>query len=309
MPLLRALGACRVNQMGTLRRCRPRRAGALIAVLVAGLTITAAACRPSGRRYVLKGQVVAVDPARQELTIRHDDIPGFMPGMTMAFKVSEGKQMDGRTAGELVTATLVVNGTEAHLRDVARTGFAPLADPSSPARVMALIEPGLAVRDARLIDESGAPRRLADWRGRILAVTFMYTRCPLPDFCPVMDRHFRAVQEQVRADARLRGEVQLLSVSFDPDYDSPAVLGRRAADLGADPSLWHFLTGAREDVDGFAAQFGVSVLRSGEPAGDIVHNLRTAIIDREGKLITTLSGSEWAPPDLVAEIRRAHARR
>jgi protein SCO1/2 len=122
-----------------------------------------------------------------------------------------------------------------------------------------------------------------------------------------MDRHFRAVQDQVRADPALLGGVLLLSVSFDPEHDQPAVLTQHAARLGADPAVWHFLTGNRDDVEAFAAQFGVSVMR--DRAGEIAHNLRTAIIDGEGRLITSLSGSDWAPADLVAEIRRARARR
>ena len=175
--------------------------------------------------------------------------------------------------------------------------------------VMDLLEPGEAVRDATLVDETGTRHRLEDWRGTVLAVTFIYTRCPLPNFCPVMDRHFRAVQEQVRTDPALRGGVRLLSVSFDPEHDQPGVLAKHAANLGADPAVWHFLTGNREDVDAFAAQFGVAVMRDAATPDEIVHSLRTAIIDGEGKLMTTLGGSEWAPADLVAEIRRARARR
>ena len=291
----------------------PRIPGRLVAALTAAaavaLAVGAIGCQRPARRYQLKGQIVAVDPARQELTIKHQDIPGFMPAMTMAFKVWEPRLMASRVPGELVTATLVVSGTDAHLRDVARTGFSPSVDAPPATRVMNLLEPGAAIRDATLVDETGTRHRLEDWRGRVLAVTFIYTRCPLPNFCPVMDRHFRAVQEQVRADPALRGGVQLLSVSFDPEHDRPAVLMKHAVKLGADPAVWHFLTGNREDVEAFAAQFGVSVMRDPTAPDELVHNLRTAIIDGEGKLISILGGSEWAPADLVAEIRRARARR
>src|SRR6188508_1075868 len=144
--------------------------------------------------------------------------------------------MASRVPGELVTATLVINGTEAHLRDVARTGFSPVVEAHAVPPVVDLLDPGEAVRDATLLDETGTGHRLEDWRGRVLAVTFVYTRCPLPNFCPVMDRHFRAVQDQVRADPALRGGVLLLSVSFDPEHDQPAVLMKHAARLGADPA-------------------------------------------------------------------------
>jgi len=278
---------------------------AAIVALAAGTT----GCQRQAQQYELNGQILAVDPTRQELTIKHQDIPGFMPGMTMAFKVFEPRLMDGRTPGELVTATLVVKGTAAYLRNLSRTGFAPVVEAHAATRVIDLLEPGETLRDATLLDETGTRRRLADWQGRILAVAFVYTRCPLPNFCPLMDRHFAAVQEQVQADVALRDRVRLVSVSIDPEHDRPDVLAKHAARLGADRAVWQFLTGDREEVEAFASQFGVSVMREGTAADDIVHNLRTAIIDGEGKLITSLNGSEWSPADLVAEIRRARAKR
>jgi len=278
---------------------------AAIVALAAGTT----GCQRQAQQYELNGQILAVDPTRQELTIKHQDIPGFMPGMTMAFKVFEPRLMDGRTPGELVTATLVVKGTAAYLRNLSRTGFAPVVEAHAVTRVIDLLEPGEPLRDATLLDETGTHRRLADWHGRILAVAFVYTRCPLANFCPLMDRHFAAVQEQVQADVALRDRVRLVSVSIDPEHDRPDVLAQHAARLGADRAVWQFLTGDREEVEAFASQFGVSVMREGTAADDIVHNLRTAIIDGEGKLITSLNGSEWSPADLVAEIRRARAKR
>ena len=280
-----------------------------IAVAIVVLAAGTMGCQREAQRYVLSGQILAVDPTRQELTIKHQDIPGFMPGMTMAFKVFEPRLMDGRTPGELVTATLVVKGTEAYLRDLSRTGFAPVVEAHAVTRAMDLLEPGEAIRDATLLDETGSRHRLADWKGRILAVTFVYTRCPLANFCPLMDRRFAAVQEEVQADVALRDRVRLVSVSIDPEHDRPDVLAKHAATLGADRSIWQFLTGDREEVEAFASQFGVSVMREGRAADDIVHNLRTAIIDGEGKLMTSLNGSEWSPADLVAEMRRARARR
>ena len=279
----------------------------LLAVVM--ISMASAACRPAGREYELKGQILAVDPTRQELTIKHQDIPGFMPGMTMAFKVGEPRLMESRTIGELVTATLVVTETEAHLRDIARTGFAAVDSTHTATRVMDLVEPGHPVRDATLVDETGSSRRLADWRGRVLAVTFTYTRCPLPDFCPLMDRHFRTVQTRLKEDTDLRDAVRLLSVTLDPEYDTPAVLAKRAKELGTDPAVWQFLTGEREQVESFAAQFGISVSRDPSAPTDILHNLRTAIIDGNGALVTTLPGNAWTPADLLTEIRRARAKR
>jgi len=277
--------------------------------LAAAVAISVSGCgRGSVREYPLRGQVVAVDEARQQVTIRHEDIPQFMPGMTMAFTVRDKKLLKGRTPGELVTATLVVAQSDVHLRALERTGFAPIPDPEAAPRVMNLLQPGERVRDAALIDETRARRRIADWQGDVLAVTFTYTLCPLPNFCPLIDRHFQTVQSQILSDASLKGRVRLLSVSFDPERDTPAVLAKRAAALKADPSVWHFLTGARDELEEFASQFGVSVIREqGNP--EIVHNLRTAIVDADGRLRTILNGSEWMPADLMTALRDARAGR
>jgi protein SCO1/2 len=275
--------------------------------MVIALTLAAMACsRSADREYELRGQIVAMDPTRQEVTIRHDDIPRFMPGMTMAFKVRDRRLLDGRVPGDLVKATLVVRETDAELRTLERVGFAP---PPAPPETTSAVAPGELVRDATFVDQDGGRRVLSHWRGNVLAVTFIYTRCPVPNFCPLMDRHFKAVQDLVRSDDTLSGHVRLLSVSFDPDYDTPAVLSAHAARVGADPAVWSFLTGAPQEIQEFATQFGVSILPRRADSLEIVHNLRTAVIDAEGRLVTILSRNEWTPPDLLTELRKARAGR
>lgn len=258
-----------------------------------------------GRQYELRGQVLVVDKARQELTIAHGDIPGFMPGMTMPFKVSTPQLLDGRTPGELVRATLVVEDTTAYLSKIDSTGHGPLPAGAPTAPRVPLLEAGAVVADARFVDDRGAARSLADWRGRIVALTFIYTRCPVPDFCPLMDRRFGEVQQMLADDAGLRGRVHLLSVSFDPGFDTPAVLAAHARKVGADPASWTFLTGDEADIDAFAAPLGVSTVTDAAHPAEIVHNLRTVVIDREGRVVQILNGNEWSAAELMAAIRSA----
>lgn len=269
--------------------------------------MAAGACSPSAREFELEGQVLAVDGARREVTIKHGDIRGFMPGMTMAFKVREQRLLAERFPGELVKGTLVVEESEAYLRAIERTGMAPIAPPSggAPAVPARALQPGEAVRGAHLVDETGAPWTLDARRGQVVAVTFTYTRCPLPDFCPLMDRHFKAVQDQLAQDPALKGRVQLLSVTLDPEYDTPEVLARHAATLGAQPALWHFATGTREELERFWSQFGVVGTRDGS---EVVHNLRTLVIDGGGRLTAVLNGTEWAPSELITAIQGAAQR-
>jgi protein SCO1/2 len=295
----------------SLRSAAPFFALVILPPLVLLPALAGSGCRapaPAARTYELKGQILAIDQGRLELTVNHADIPGFMPAMTMPYKVRDANLLKGRKPGELIAATLVVEGSEGYLQSIRHEGLAALPDERPAVRAMNLLDVGEPVRDGELVDQNGARRSLGDWRGQVLAVTFVYTRCPLPNFCPLIDRHFADVQEQVQSSSDLRGRVHLVSVTLDPEYDTPAVLLRHAGQLKADPAVWSLLTGPREQVEKFASQFGVSITReSAQPSG-IVHNLRTAVIDGNGRLATILSGGDWQPAALIAEIRNALGR-
>jgi protein SCO1/2 len=173
---------------------------------------------------------------------------------------------------------------------------------------MDVLEPGGSVPDEALQDETGATRRLTDWKGRAVALTFIYTRCPMPDFCQLMERRFADVQKRAAADPSLRDRVHLVSISFDPDHDTPAVLKAHARAVGADPRIWTHLTGPAAAIENVASKFGVSVLRDDETEA-ITHNLRTAVIDPRGRLVKIYSGSDWTPEALVDDLREAGGRK
>lgn len=270
------------------------------ALLVSTLLAIGACAR--GQEYELRGQVLAVDRDRQQITVKHEDIQGFMPAMTMPFRVGDREQLSARVPGELIRATLVVATGRAYLKDIERTGQAPLTE-ATAVRAFDLLEPGQPVPDEPFVDQSGTPVRLSDWRGKAVAVTFIYTRCPLPDFCPLMDRHFASAQKAVASDPGLRNRVRLVSVSFDPDFDRPPVLKAHAQRAGADPAVWSFVTGDRDDIDRFASRFGVSIIREDKTGQEIVHNLRTAVIDPQGRLVKVFSGNEWQPAELLNGLR------
>jgi protein SCO1/2 len=276
----------------------------VVAVLVACAGCSSA---PEPRRYEVRGQILSVDPARREVLVDHEDIQGFMPGMTMPYKVNDPALLEGKKPGDLFTATLVVEEVNAYLSALTTTGHAPIANPAArPAITDAdLLREGDAVPGNALVDQSGAPRPVTSLQGHRIALTFIYTRCPLPDFCPLMSKQFAVLQDEIRKSAELR-DVRLVSVTLDPEFDTPAVLTAHAKALGADPSLWYFVTGARDEVFAFAKRFGV-VTEPGESAGVVVHNLRTAIIDAQGRLVSVHSGSMWTPADLVADLEKASA--
>jgi len=256
------------------------------------------------QKYELRGQVLAVDQARQEVTIKHEDIRGFMPGMTMPFKVSDARLLNGLEAGDLVKGTLVVKDYTGYLTALERTGHE--APPPISAPPVSVLQPGERVPDLKYVDETGAAHTLDEWRGKIVVVTFIYTRCPFPDFCPRMDRQFKSVQAAILDDPQLRDRVRLLSVSFDPTFDTPSVLAAHAKTLGADPRIWHFVTGDSESIDRFASRFGVSIVREGTQAENITHNLRTGVIGSSGTLEAAFTGNDWTPQQVVDAVRRVH---
>jgi protein SCO1/2 len=281
----------------------------LAAAMLAVLTLAACRRGPEPKRYELNGQILAIAAERREVTIRHKDIEGFMVGMTMPFPVESAALLEGKQPGDLVTATLVVEERDAYLSSLTRTGSAPL-DAALPVTSTdeAILMPGDLVPDQLLVDQDGTPTPISSLRGHRVALTFMYSRCPLPDFCPLMDRNFAAVQKTIKSTPAL-SDVRLLSVSFDPEFDTPATLKAHAQTLGADPAVWKFVTATPVEMTTLTRRFGVFVERDAEKAIAITHNLRTAVIDPDGKVVTVHSGTDWTPAQLVADLKAAPAPR
>ena len=273
------------------------------------LCLVAAACAPAPPKntYTLQGQILSIDAPRKTLTIKHGDIKGLMPAMTMPYTVRDAALLDGLTAGDVIDATLVVESNDAYLSTVKKTGTAPLERPpaEAPTPPAAAVEPlkeGDTVPDAAFVDQNARRVRFSKFAGAPLVMTFIYTRCPLPNFCPLMDRHFVTIQKALESDPALSA-VRLVTVSFDPANDSPAVLKQRGKELGADFSRWTFLTGDRDDIDRFGARFGLVVSRAPNDPRDITHNLRTVIVDRRGRLAKTYTGNDWTPQQVIADLK------
>ena len=170
----------------------------LLAVALAG----GAACRSKSsdaRIYTLQGQILAIDASGRQATIKHEDIVGLMPAMTMPYKVKEAKLLSGLKPGDLINATLAVASDDAYLTAVRKVGDAPLEKPPAEAPTPAasgfeLVKPGAPVPDAHFVDENGRKRTFSSFKGSRVALTFIYTSCPLPTFCPMMDRNFASIQ-------------------------------------------------------------------------------------------------------------------
>jgi protein SCO1/2 len=288
--------------MFPMRNVTPRIASILLVALAA------AACRatpPAPKQYELRGQVLSVRPDVGEVQIKHEAVAGYMAAMTMSFAVKDRTLLQGRAPGDLVRGTLMVTDTDAWLSTLEKTGTAPLpaAEPetSAPAPVVDLLEPGQPVPDEGFVDQEGRPWRPASLAGKAYALTFIYTRCPLPTYCPLMNRNFRAAQQLVASRAA-RDRVRFVTISFDPEFDTPVVLKQFATAIGADLGTWTFLSGERAPVEAFAARFGVSVMRDPGTPDTITHNLRTAVVGPTGTIARIYSGNEWTPAQLAADL-------
>jgi protein SCO1/2 len=248
--------------------------------LTFGLVLAAAL---SAKTWPVDGVVIALDPVARTMLVSHRPIEKFMPAMAMPFRVADAAEIADLHPGDRVTFQLVVGKQHSLARNIRKAEGGPGSIPPPKER----LKPGDALPEFTLTDQTGRSVKLSDFRGRVLAIDFIYTRCPLPDVCPRLSASFATVAK------RLRGRpVTFLSVTVDPDYDTPEILAEYARRWGASGLDWHFLTG---DVAGPAGTLG-EVYWSDE--GSIGHNSATAIVDRAGRLAATLEGSSWRADQL-----------
>jgi protein SCO1/2 len=277
-----------------------------VVAVLAGL-LTAASCS-SPKQYEMRGQILAVNRDKMEVLVKHEEIAGLMPAMTMPWKVKTANMLDNLGPGDLITSELEVENNQGVITKITKLGTArpDLPAPGAPAKPgVKFIHPGDEIPDEVFVDQDGRKRTFSDVRGgRAMAITFMYTKCPVPTFCPMMDRQFAEAQTLIKEKA-LGDTLHLLSVSFDPKHDTPAVLKKHAQNLGFDPNLWTFATAGQEEIDRFATNLGVTLVR-GEAANrdEIGHTLRTALVDRQGRLAKAYSGADWTPAELVSALEQ-----
>jgi protein SCO1/2 len=280
----------------------------LVWALCLSVAVSACSSPPDRRAFTLQGQVQSIDAPRKLVIVKHEEIKGFMPAMTMPYEVEDAGALDRLAPGDLIDSTLVVFSNGAHLTNIRKVGTAPLEKPPADAPTPSassgfeLLKPGEVVPNGSFVDQNGRKRSFSGFKGSQVVMTFIYTKCPLPTFCPLMDRHFATLQQRMKTDASLKG-VHLVTVSFDPAIDTPAVLKAHAKTLNADPARWTFLTGNRDEIDRFASRFGVAVERAMNDPRDITHNLRTVIIDDEGRLKKIYTGNDWSPEQLLADLK------
>jgi protein SCO1/2 len=261
--------------------------------------------------YKLRGKVVSTNAAKGEVTLDHEAIPGFMEAMTMPYKLKDATILSELHPGDVITADVLVSQDPDadvlldHIVVVAQAkpDYRPTVTYHVPA-------PGDAVPDFKLRNQDGRAIHLGQFKGKALLVTFIYTRCPLPNFCPRMTWNFAQVNKKLAASPALYAKTHLVSVSFDPDYDTPERLRAYGATyIGSDAkdafAHWDFAAPEKPVLKEMAKFFDVGM--TNEADGTITHTLSTTLIGPDGKVVRFYPGNEWTVEQVTADVKEVMA--
>jgi len=292
----------------------------LSVLFLLALTFTFSACHKSSpaddassepqqfKTYPLRGKIVSTDAAKGEVTIDHQAIPGFMEAMTMPYKLRDNRILGELHPGDTVTADVLVSQTAD--ADVFVDHFVVIGQAKAdyrPAVQFHVPQPGDEVPDFRLTNQDGHSIHLAQFKGKALLITFIYTRCPLPDFCPRVTRNFAVLEKSLATSPSLFAKTHLLCASFDPVGDTPARLrGYGATYIGSEApkafTHWDFAVTSKDGLPPMARFFDVGI--TNEADSTITHTLSTTLIGPDGKVVRFYPGNDWTPEQLLNDVKR-----
>lgn len=285
-----------------LTGCSPRES-----IRPSGTFGTAAPASTNLKAFVVKGVIREVRDKDAELVIRHEEIPGYMRAMTMPIAVKDRKLMTGLASNDIVQFKLLVTEDDGWIESIQKIGSEtpgglepkPQFRPSRPVEELKV---GDVMPDFTMTNELGQAVSLHSLKGNAVAITFIFTSCPFPLFCPKMSENFQSAQAKLLADRSAPKNWRMWSVTIDPENDSSDVLKTYAARYKHDPARWSFLTGDLVEITALADHFGLKFWKAGN---SISHNLRTVVIDATGKVQAIVPENKWTPDDLAGEIRKA----
>ena len=282
---------------------------ALVGCRTGQKTATDSAANPSYKVYKLRGKVVSINSATSEVTLNHEAIPGFMDAMTMPYKLKDPSILGELHPGDVITADVLVSqDADAgvlldHIVVVAQAkpDYRPTVFYHVPA-------PGDVVPDFKLRNQDGRSIHLGQFRGKQLLITFIYTRCPLPNFCPLVTHNFAVIDKQLAAIPALYGKTHLLCVSFDPSHDTPERLRAYGSSyMGSDAknafAHWDFAVPQAPELTEMAKFFDLGI--TNEADSTITHTLSTTLIGRDGKVVRFYPGNEWTTDQVMADVKQA----
>lgn len=260
----------------------------------------------NARHYRLKGEVISKKNATNEVEVKHEAIPNFMPAMTMTYKVPDSNAVAALQPGDAIEADVVVpkNGDPYWLDDVTITNTPQ--GPIKAALAPRLLMPGDTIPDVALTNQDGKSIRINQFKGKAVLVSFIYTRCPQPNFCPRTTSQFAFVQDELAKNPRDYDKTHLLSISLDPSYDTAPVLRKYGlAYMNNDAAgfaHWDFAATSPNDLATLAKAFGLEYFQQDN---QIVHSMNTVLLGPDGNVARSWDGNEWKTSDALAELRQA----
>ena len=264
------------------------------------------AAEPASRTYEVHGIVRDIAPDRHTATIQHDKIPGFMMAMTMDFNVKATNELNGISPNDEINFKLVVSDDDSWIKDVRFVSHRIEQTTNGVVTIhmkMPDLKRGDALPDYELTTETGSQIHFSDFRGRVLAFTFFFTRCPLPDYCPRMSKDFAETRQLLLNTPNAPTNWEFLSISFDPDNDDPDTLTRYAKYFREDNAdRWLFASVSTNVLADLAPKLDLMVKHEGS---GISHNLRTVVLDPQGRIFRQLDGNEWIPQKLADAMLEA----
>jgi len=264
--------------------------------------------------FQVKGIIVELKPAAAVARIKHEEIPNYMPAMTMPFTVLDTNELAELKPGDPVSFRMSVTKTDGWIDQIKKRDLditemnKTILPPDAGIRFVRDVEPlmeGDPLPNYTFTNQLGQAVNLTNFQGQAVAITFIFTRCPYPTFCPLMSNNFKEAYTALKSSPGGPTNWQLLEISIDPEYDSPQVLTAYADRYQNDPKHWQFLTGPLVDVTAITEQFGLQFVK--DESGGISHNLRTVVVDVTGHIQKIIPENKWTPAELVEEIKRATA--
>lgn len=287
---------------------------ALIALTIAGCSKSpesSANVSSNAKRYPLRGKVVSVDRANKKATIAHEDIPGFMEAMTMDFPIHEDWVWNDLVPGAEIQADLVVDNAAKDPYYLEKIVILANSIPApAPEEGKQPEQIGQLVPSVTLVNQDGKRFTLRDFRGKAVAITFIYRECPLPEFCIKMSRQFSDMANRIAEDPAANEKIRLVSISFDPERDTPEKLRQYGLGyLGKDPkddfTVWNLAVGSDSDIRKIADFFGLKYEKDANDKTQINHSLVTAVIGPDAKVRKIYPGGRWTPDEVLAELKAA----
>ena len=286
---------------------------AICAVLVGaawsmGCDSERAASKPSVREFEIAGIVRGVDAPNATVTVEHEDVPGFMPSMTMPFAAKNPKEIAGIKTGDAIAFHLVMTQDDSWIEAIKPIQAASLHLPAGSARAPSpetrRLREGDPLPEFHLVDQKSRPISAKTFAGKTVVLTFIFTRCPVPNFCPLISRNFERLQREIKNDPALADRVRLLSISFDPEFDTPQILARYGKGFTEDADFWRFATGEPAEIGKLTRGFSVYVQAED---GTLNHGLCTALADADGTITKIWRGNAWRPEEVMAELKAGFA--